>query len=121
MKKLNLKRQEKEKSNFFGMSLPSRKEAFLKRRLEDLAERCPSSSNLNLKLEQKESCIKGTLIINSFSEKFYSTKVATDPIQTYFLLQEDIEAQLLEWKRKRFSDSLFKQLKTNTRFTENCA
>ncbi len=121
MKKLNLKSQKNQRTNSFGMSLDPNQELFLKRRLEELTEKCPSTSNLKLNLEKRESCIKGSLKINSFSENFFSEKVASGPLQTYLLLEEDIETQLLEWKRNRFSQSLFNQLSTKVKPVENCA
>lgn len=121
MKKLNLKGQKNQKANLFGMSLSPNQELFLKRRLDELREKCPSTANLKLNLEKRESCIKGTLKINSFSENFFSEKVASEPVQTYLLLEEDIDTQLLEWKRYRFSNSLFDQLTKTVRPKENCA
>lgn len=109
MKELNLKSQKNQKTNPFGMYLIPNQEHFLRRRLDELKEKCPSASHLELTFEKRKSCIKGTLKINSMSTRFFSTKAATDPIQTYFLLEEDIESQLLEWKRNRFSHSLFRQ------------
>lgn len=121
MKKLNLKGQKNQKTNPFGMSLNPNQELFLKRRLEELAEKSPSTAKLKLNLEKRESCIKGNLKISSFSENFFSEKIASDPLQTYLLLEEDIESQLLEWKRNRFSNSLFNQLSTRVKPVENCA
>ena len=121
MNKLNLKRKEKQKTNLFGMSLTPEQELFIKRRLEELREKCPSTANLNLKLEQRKSCIIGTLKVNSFSENFFSSKVASEPVQVFILLQEDIEAQLLDWKRNRFSNSLFSKISPNLGRDVNCA
>lgn len=121
MNKLNLNRKDEKKSNFFGMSLPPETLLFLKRRIEDLAKRCPSSANISLNFEKRKSCIKGTLRVNRFSENFISSKVSPDPIQTYLLMQEDIEAQLLDWKRNRFSKSLFNSINSKTSISQNCA
>lgn len=108
MKKLNLTR--KGESNSFGMPLESYQEAYIKKRLYELQEKCPANSKVDLKLEKRKSCIKGTLRVQNFSDHFFSYKVASEPIQTFLLLEEDIEAQLLEWKRVRFSNSLHRQL-----------
>lgn len=121
MKKLNLKNRENQKTNCFGMPLATNQELFLKRRLDELKEKCPSYAKLELKFEKRKSCIKGQLTVNSFSEKFISTKVASESIQTFLLLEEDIESQLLEWKRNRFSKSLFNNLSKEKSFTEICA
>ena len=121
MNELNLKRKENQKTNSFGIILPENQRRFLQRRLEELQEKCPSNSSIKLKFEQRTSCIKGTLRVNGFSETFHSMKVGTDPIQTFFLLKEDIEAQLLDWKRNRFSRSLYNYLSPAVNSSEYCA
>ena len=121
MKKLNLKIKKNQKTHSFGMSLAPSLELYIKRRLDELREKCPSTANLKLNLEKRKSCIEGSLKVNSFSKNFFSEKVANNPLQTYLLLEEDIEAQLLEWKRNRFSNFLFNQLTKTVKPKEDCA
>jgi hypothetical protein len=121
MNELNLKTNGNQKTNSFGIVLTETQRRFLQRRLEELQEKCPSNSTLKLNFEQRTSCVKGTLRVNGYSANFNSMKVATDPIQTFFLLKEDIEAQLLEWKRNRFSNSLYQYLSPSVHPSEYCA
>lgn len=95
-----------QKLDLIGMKLDSDQERILKRKLSLLADQAPANSTIHLRLEKRKSCIKGTLTIRSFTEFFGATKVTSDPLQTFQLLNEEIESQLLEWKRYRFNSSI---------------
>ena len=121
MSRLNLISKQDKKKEYFGINLPPEQKLFINRHLDNLKELCPSSAKLQLSFETKNGQIKGKLKINSFSENFYSNKIATTPLEAFILLKEDIEAQLLDWKRKRFSTSLFNQFSPDIKKNINCA
>lgn len=113
MNKLNLKSKENQKTNQFGILLTQKEEEFIKNRLELLKDICPSTSKLELIFKKKKTGIKGELKVSSYTDNFISNKKASSPTQTFLLLLEDIEEQLLDWKRKRFSQSLFNHFAPN--------
>lgn len=98
----------------FGTQLDANVNQRIKEKLELLREKCPSQCALTLIFDKREENYVGRLEVKSFSECFSSKKIAYDPYITYLLLEEDIESQLLEWKRKRFSKKLEDSLKRST-------
>lgn len=115
MRQLNLKKK-KMKNNSFGISLHPNQELFINRHLKELSEKAPPNSKIDLKLEKRKSCIKGFLTVNSLSASFCSMKVNIEPIHTFLELFDDVEAEILDWKRNQFSDSLYNQLKSDHKF-----
>ena len=93
---------------YFSIELNQTQYQKIKKKVDLLKEKCPSQCSFKLEFEKRSSCYVGEITINSFSENFYSKKVAHNPYQTYLMLEEDIEQQLLEWKRRRFSANLEK-------------
>lgn len=110
MKELNLKRKVKFDSDTYGIPLTKKQSFFVRQNLENLKELSPSTSRLTLNFERDGGSYRGFLTIKSFEVSFFSSKRGSDPIATMLLLKDDIEAQLLEWKRTRFSQSLFKTI-----------
>ena len=110
MKKLNLKRTEKRKTNPYGMPLSLNQKKFIERQLELLQEICPSSSRLDLTFSKTGSRVKGHLNVRSYQENFTSVQLGSDPIQAFFQLQKDLEKQLLDWKKGRFHSPPFSPL-----------
>ncbi len=98
----------------YGVALAPEQEQFIEKQIEAISEKAPSNAAITLHFEKRKSCFKGTLKIDNLSQSFCSSKAAIEPIQTFLLLQEDIEHQLLNWKRQRFSDDLYKQLSKAT-------
>lgn len=86
----------------FGVPLGPEQERVLKTKLERLAERAPSDSSITLRFEKRKSCVKGRLTISSAAKEFHALKAAPEPIQTYLLLEADIDSQLALWKSARF-------------------
>ena len=108
-----------QKLDLIGLKLTTDQERIIKIKLEQLADRAPFTSAIYLKLEKRKSCIKGHLKIQSFSENFTSSHVASDPIQTFLQLVDDIDGQLLDWKRCRFKAHLINNL--GSRLSERVA
>lgn len=94
----------------FGISMEPTIYLTIKRRLEELLERAPAHCSLSLTFEKRASSIRGRLALQSLNEKFISTKVAHDPFQAFLLIEEDIDRQILSWKRKRFSEKLLNSI-----------
>lgn len=88
------------------MALTEKQTEYLNSQISELSERAPSDSTIQLFFEKRKGCIKGVLEINAQHRRFSSSKAAPDPLQTFMLLIEDIDDQLLKWKRHRFSESL---------------
>ena len=86
----------------FGIPLAPAISRQIKRRLEALADRAPAMANLSLRFEQRQSRVKGFLTIDNFEKSFRAVKASHDPLQTYLLLEEDIDRQLEQWKKARF-------------------
>ena len=99
-----------DQETYFGIPMSLSKYQKIRKKLNLLEDRCPSECSLNLSFERKESSYVGVLSIRSFSENFYSRKIGHCPYQSYTLLEEDIDQQLLEWKRRRFSTSVEKTI-----------
>ena len=86
-----------------GFELYKRQRLKIKRKLEDLHEKCPANSTIKLVLEKRRSCFVGKLTIKSVTKNFCSKMISHSPSQTYLLLEEDIEKMLNEWKLTRFA------------------
>ena len=95
--------------NYFGIPMKDSEYQQIQKKLNLLEERCPSQCFIKLNFERRESSVVGIISIRSISENFYSKKVSHSPYQTYGLLEEDIDQQLLEWKRRRFNSSVEKR------------
>lgn len=89
--------------SYLGIKLKQEQYRNLKKRVDLLKEKCPAQCSFNLKFQKRNSCFIGELIIKSFSENFYAKKIAHDPYQAYLMLEQDIEQQLMEWKKRRFN------------------
>lgn len=96
--------------NHFGIPMNQPEYQQIKKRLSLLKDRCPLQCSIKLSFERRKSSVIGVLSIRSISENFYSRKVGHAPCQSYELLEEDIDQQLLEWKRRRFSSSVEKTI-----------
>lgn len=94
--------------SFFGIELNQNQYQNIKKGVDQLKEKCPSHCSFKLEFEKRSSCYIGKINIKSLSENFYSKKIAHNPYQAYLMLEEDIEQQLLNWKRRRFSSKLEK-------------
>lgn len=92
----------------FGISMKQSEYQEIIKNFNRLEERCPSQSFIKLHFEEQDSTVAGTLSVRSFSESFYSEMVGHNPYHCYKLLEEDIDQQLLEWKRRRFRSSIKK-------------
>lgn len=103
LKKRDLASSNENQVNYFGIQLKLSEYQEIKKKLNLLKERCPSQCSINLSFQKMESSYVGVLSIRSISERFYSKKIGHGSYQSYLLLEEDIDHQLLEWKRKRFS------------------
>ncbi|MBD65924.1 MAG: hypothetical protein CME62_12000 [Halobacteriovoraceae bacterium] len=121
MKKQTLNLIEKDNDLPFGISLSHSQQSFITHQLNQLQERSPAHSKIKLFFTKRESCVKGTLVVKSYGKTFASIKAGTEPIQAYMLMQEDIDRQILEWKRTRFSDSVFKQIRAATHLAQKCS
>jgi len=94
----------------FGISMKQLEHQKIKKRLSQLEDRCPSQCSIKLSFEKRRSSIVGKLSISSIPENFHSRKVGHSPYQIYDLLEGDIDQQLRQWKRRRFSSSLEKTI-----------
>lgn len=84
----------------------------IRRRLELLKNKCPPDAKINLEFEKRKSSVVGKLMITAPPLRYCSKKVAHNSHQTYLLLEEDIEEQLLKWRRYQFSQNLARSLQT---------
>ena len=121
MKELNLKKKVKLTTTFYGIPLTLEQTRNTEKILERLQDLSPSSSKIELKFKEHSQKIKGILTVKSYGTSFTSTKTAEDPESTLLLLKNDIEDQLLDWKRKRFSQSLFEKVSPKSRAVESFA
>ena len=96
MEKLNLKKKE---NNTFGIPLALDQELFIKKNLESIRDKSPSTARVKLKLKYLKSNIYGTLQIDNLYESFTANAKTSDPIKTFLLLKQDIEKQINRWKK----------------------
>ncbi|MAZ47408.1 MAG: hypothetical protein CME65_02525 [Halobacteriovoraceae bacterium] len=120
MRRLNLKRKGKLKTEFYGIELSKDQKNFVEQTLERIRDLSPSSSKLTLNFDDNGSELSGFLAIKCFEISFFSSKSGSGPIDIMMKLKDDLETQLLDWKRTRFSSSLYNQLTPKTSF-EDCA
>ncbi len=90
----------------FGIIMTDNEYQKIKKKLEHLRQRAPYKCSINLNFEKADSAYVGSLCIRSFSQTFQSEQVGLTPYQTYLLIEEEIDLQLLNWKRKRFNSSI---------------
>ncbi|GAB4013976.1 MAG: hypothetical protein Fur0010_11330 [Bdellovibrio sp.] len=89
----------------FGISLEREVYLKIKKRLEELEEKSPANSSIHLEFDRRAENIKGRLTIRSLYKTFKSEKIAFDPMIAFMLMIDDIEKQLLQWKKRRFTQS----------------
>ena len=106
LRKRDLAISTEDQVTYFGISMSLSEYQQIKKKLNLLEDRCPSQCSIKLSFERSKSSIVGVLSIRSISESFYSKKKGYSPCQCYELLEKDIDQQLLEWKRRRFSSSV---------------
>lgn len=94
-----------EKLTKYGIILEKEVVEKIKKRLEELEEKAPSNSAIHLEFDRRAENIKGRLTIRSLHKTFKSEKIAFDPMIAFLLMIEDIEKQLLQWKKRRFTQS----------------
>lgn len=94
----------------FGIELDQAQYQKIKEKIEILKDKCPAQCSFDLRFEKRKSCYVGELSIRSLSGNFYAKRIAYNPYQTYLMLEEAIEFQLLDWRRKRFSANLEQSL-----------
>ena len=97
----------------FGITLSPKQYQNIKRKLEILEKKCPANSKLDLSFEKREESYIARITINAFSESFHSKRIAHSPYQAYLLIEKDIEDQILDWKRRRFSAQLEKTINSS--------
>lgn len=105
--------------NFFGIEIKQAQYQRIKLKLDLLKEKCPANSKITLNFKQKDSGYIGYLTVKSYTETFESQKISHNPYQTFLLLEEDIDQQLLEWKRVRFSKNLAQSLHRPNRVAQS--
>ncbi|MEH0862391.1 MULTISPECIES: hypothetical protein [unclassified Halobacteriovorax] len=96
--------------SYFGIELNQNQYQKIKQKLDRLMDRCPVSSSYKLDFKKHQTNYIGQLTIQSYGKKFYAKKVAHTPYLTFKLLEDEIDDQLLKWKRERFSNSLAQNL-----------
>ncbi|WP_412463269.1 hypothetical protein [Halobacteriovorax sp. RT-2-6] len=111
LKKTNLCDFSKPLFSDFGIELTYKQHQKIKARLDRLMDRCPNHGHYQLEFKKHESNYIAQLSIKSYSKNFYAKKVAHTPYQAFLLLEEEIDEQLLKWKRERFSNSLASNLR----------
>ncbi len=74
----------------------------IKYRLESLEARAPAVSTIHLKFTSEEDEIKGELKICGMGKHFQSTTKGENPWEIYKILEQEIDKQLMEWKKSRF-------------------
>ncbi len=97
----------------FGIKMDITQETKIQQKLERLREKCPPHSSIQLQFEKRRSSVVGVLTIKTLSREFKSRKIGNIPILVFTLLEDDINNQLLDWKRTRFSASLEYKLSPN--------
>jgi hypothetical protein len=110
LRKRDLAISNEDQVTYFGIPMSLSEYQKIRRKLNLLEDRCPSQCSIKLSFEKRKSSYVGVLSIRSISENFYSRKIGHSPYQSYILLEEDIDQQLLEWKRRRFSSSVGKTI-----------
>ncbi len=96
-----------------GFQLSSSEEMFIKKELELLKDQVPTGSFIKLKLDKTDQVLKGTLSIKNFTFHFHTNQKASNISKLIKLLRNQINEQILDWKRTRFSNSLLKHLSGN--------
>lgn len=90
-----------------GMKLIPEQNSRIKARLESLEQRAPAISSINLKFTNEETQIFGELTISGAGRKFYSKTKGQNPLEVYKSLEQDVDKQLMQWKKTRFLDKCF--------------
>ena len=119
MKELNLKKKVKPTPHRYGIKLSQYQKVKVEILLERIRDLSPSSSITTLRYDRNGEDLKGCLTVKSFGIKFQSQKTGQDPVEIMMLLKDDVEDQLLDWKRNRFSHSLFQKI--SAKALEGCA
>ena len=90
-----------------GMKLIPEQNSRIRARLESLEQRAPAISSINLKFTNEETQISGELTISGAGRKFYSKTKGQNPLEVYKALEQDVDKQLIQWKKTRFLDKCF--------------
>ncbi len=89
--------------NEVGIKLQNQNLVKIRDKLQRLEARAPAYSTINLNFTNIGSYIQGNLDICSAGKKFYSTIQGKDPWEIYLKLESEIDQQLIQWKKNRFS------------------
>ncbi len=69
--------------------------------MEHLYEVCPYASKLSLELEKRGENYIGKIDLKSTPLKTFIKKVGFDPILTTLFIKEELETEIIGWRRKR--------------------
>ncbi len=103
LRQVNLTNLNETQEYHFGIPICEFEYQQIKKKLDLLKERCPSQCSLNLSFKGNDSSYEGEISVKTASEHFYSRKRNSNLYSCYMLLEEEIDQQLLKWKRSRFN------------------
>ncbi len=89
--------------NEVGIKLSSDQVFKIKQKLKTLEVRSPSYSTIKLNFTNIGSRIQGDLVINSAGKQFEANSLGDDPLEIYEELKLEIDQQIANWKKDRFS------------------
>lgn len=85
-----------------GLKLIPEHNSKIRDKLESLGQRAPAFSSINLKFTNEGEDILGELTIIGAEGKFYSELRGQNPLEIYYLLEREVNDQLIQWKKTRF-------------------
>ncbi len=91
----------------FGVPMPKKARVTLSRKLEILREKLPINSSIDLLFFHEGSKLRGSLKIKTLNRTFSAISFGNHPLSIYKNLEEDINQQILDWKRTRFSKEVY--------------
>jgi len=89
--------------NEVGIKLSSDQVFKIKRKLQALEVRSPTYSTINLNFTNVGSHIQGDLVFTSVGKRFEAKVLGEDPNEIYEQLELEIDQQIMNWKKNRFS------------------
>ena len=84
-----------------GFSLNKNQQKKINQIMDYLYEISPFSSKLSLELENRGENYLGKIEIKGVSLQKTIKKISFDPIVTTIFLKEELESEIINWKRKR--------------------
>lgn len=92
----------------FGVPISKTAKTKITKKLEALKERLPMNSSIDLSFNHQDQKLRGYLKIRTLTHTFSSIQNGSSPISTFEQLENEINKQILNWKKSRFKNELLR-------------